>query len=38
MRKLEALGVVDHRPLVPAGLAAIDYAALATLSNLRRYR
>ena len=35
MRKLEALGVVVHRPLVPAGLAAIDYAALATLSDLR---
>ena len=33
MRILEVLGVVDHRPLVPAGLAAIDYAALATLSD-----
>jgi hypothetical protein len=35
MRKLEALSVVDHRPLVLAGLAAIDYAALAALSDHR---
>ena len=35
MRKLETLGVVTHRPLVPEGLAAIDYGALATLSDLR---
>ena len=35
MRKLEALGVVNDRLLVPAGLAAIDYAALAPLSDLR---
>ena len=35
MRKFEALGVVNHRPLAPAGPAEIDYAALATLSDLR---
>jgi hypothetical protein len=35
MRNLEALSVVNHRPLVLAGLAAVDYAALATLSDSR---
>ena len=35
MKYLEALSVVDHRPLVLAGLAAVDYAALATLSDRR---
>ena len=35
MRKLEALSVVDHRSLVLAGLATIDYVALATLSDNR---
>ena len=33
MRNLEALSVVHHRPLVLAGLAAVDYVALATLSE-----
>ncbi len=31
----EALSVVDHRPLVLAGLAAVDYVTLATLSEGR---
>ncbi len=35
MTYLEALSVVDHRPLVLAGLAAVDYATLATLSESR---
>ena len=35
MSNPEALSVVNHRPLVLAGLAAIAYAALATLSDLR---
>jgi hypothetical protein len=35
MRNLEALSVVNHRPLVLAGLAAVDYTALATLSDSR---
>ena len=35
MRNLEALSVVHHRPLVLAGLAALDYVALATLSEGR---
>jgi len=35
MMNLEALSVVDHRPLVLAGLAAVDYATLATLSDSR---
>jgi len=35
MSTLEALSVVNHRPLVLAGLAAVDYAALATLSDSR---
>ena len=33
MRNLEALSVVHHRPLALAGLAAVDYVALATLSE-----
>ena len=32
---LEALSVVHYRPLVLAGLAAVDYMALATLSEGR---
>ena len=35
MRNLEALSVVHHRPLVLAGLAAVDYATLAALSESR---
>jgi hypothetical protein len=35
MSDLEALSVVHHRPLVLAGLAAVDYVALATLSEGR---
>jgi len=35
MRNLEALSVVHHRPLVLAGLAAVDYATLAALSEHR---
>ena len=35
MTILEALSVVNHRPLVLAGLAAVDYATLATLSEGR---
>ena len=35
MRKLEALSVVNHRSLALAGLAAIDYVALAILSEGR---
>ena len=35
MRNLEALSVVHHRPLVLAGLAAVDYVALVTLSKGR---
>ena len=35
MTILEALSVVDHRPLVLAGLAAVDYVTLATLSEGR---
>ena len=35
MRNLEALSVVNHRPLVLAGLAAVDYVTLATLSEGR---
>ena len=35
MRNLEALSVVHHRPLVPAGLVAVDYVALRTLSERR---
>ncbi len=35
MRNLEALSVVNHRPLVLAGLAAVDYVTLATLSERR---
>ncbi len=31
----EALSVVHHRPLVLAGLAAVDYMPLATLSEAR---
>ncbi len=31
----EALSVVNHRPLVLAGLAAVDYVTLATLSESR---
>ena len=35
MSNLEALSVVHHRSLVLAGLAAVDYVALATLSERR---
>ena len=35
MRNLEALSVVHHRPLVLAGLAAVDYMLLRTLSERR---
>jgi len=35
MTTLEALSVVNHRPLVLAGLAAVDYVTLATLSDRR---
>ena len=35
MRNLEALSVVHHRPLVLAGLAAVDYVTLAALSESR---
>ena len=35
MRNLEALSVAHHRPLVLAGLVAVDYVALATLSEGR---
>jgi len=35
MMILEALSVVNHRPLVLAGLAAVDYVALAILSEGR---
>ena len=35
MRKMEALSVVNHRSLVLAGLATVDYATLATLSDRR---
>ena len=36
MRNLEALSVVHHRPLAPAGLvAAVDYVTLRTLSERR---
>jgi len=35
MMILEALSVVNHRPLVLAGLAAVDYVTLATLSEGR---
>ena len=35
MRNLEALSVVHHRPLVLPGLAAVDYVALAILSEGR---
>ena len=35
MNNLEALRVVDHRPLVLAGLAAVDYAHLGPLSEHR---
>ena len=35
MRNSEALSVVHHRPLVLAGLAAVDYVALETLSECR---
>ena len=35
MTILEALSVVNHRPLVLAGLAAVDYVTLATLSKSR---
>ena len=35
MRNLEALSVVHHRPLALAGRAAVDYVALATLSEGR---
>jgi len=35
MTILEALSVVNHRPLVLAGLAAADYVALAILSEGR---
>ena len=35
MRNLEALSVVHHRPRVLAGLAAVDYVALAILSEGR---
>ncbi len=35
MTILEALNVINHRPLVLAGLAAVDYVTLATLSEGR---
>ncbi len=35
MKILEALSVVNHRPLVLAGLEAFDYVTLATLSEGR---
>ena len=35
MRKLEALSVGLHRPLALAGLVAVDYVALRTLSERR---
>ena len=35
MRNLEAFSVVHHRTLVLAGLAAVDYVALAILSEGR---
>ena len=35
MRNLEALSVVHHRPLVLAGLAAVDYVTLRPLSESR---
>ena len=35
MKISEALSVVNHRPLVLAGLAAVDYATLAALSESR---
>jgi hypothetical protein len=35
MTILEALSEVNHRPLVLTGLAAIDYVALAILSEGR---
>ena len=35
MRNLEGLSVVHHRPLALAGLAAVDYVALAILSEGR---
>ncbi len=35
MRYLEALSVVHHRPLVLAGLAAVDYVTLRPLSERR---
>ncbi len=35
MTIFEALSVVNHRPLVLAGLAAVDYVTLATLSEGR---
>jgi len=35
MKNLEALSVVHHRPLVLAGLMALDYVALHTLSERR---
>ena len=35
MRNLEALSVIHHRPLVLAGLAAVDYMPLRTLSERR---
>jgi hypothetical protein len=33
MNNPEALSVVDHRPLVLAGLAAVDYANLGPFLN-----
>ena len=33
MKYLEALRVVHHRPLVLAGLAAVDYVTLRPLSE-----
>ena len=33
MRYLEALSVVHHRPLVLAGLEAVDYVTLRPLSE-----
>jgi len=35
MNNPEALSVVNHRPLVLAGLAAVDYAHLGPLSEHR---
>jgi hypothetical protein len=35
MKNLEALSVVHHRPLVLAGLVAVDYMPLRTLSDSR---